>query len=293
MVPRCLCGPGGGSPRKHPRDKRSITAPSHVSSSLCTLRMPSRSRSPSRSPWARTRRPPPSLNSSIFEYDEDGQPAAGPSRSGLPRTPTTATFPAPGSAMDGSWLSTPVSRPVLRRHISAGAPPSSPSAGLGQSLPGSIYVPSSRSRVQPQNDYLANWETLADLMIPTPQEAQSSMRKRDGSSPAAALRSSQPSRSTLRQSPVLSVPNLADAAVSEPSMSGILSSSPPNMDSVMESLATAVGDAQEPQAQAATRSPISIRYGATDQHIRLPSGPPQLPPTTPSKREYKQSVLSS
>lgn len=55
----------------------------------------------------------------------------------------------------------------------------------------------------------------------------------------------------------------------------------------MESFATAMGDTQEPQAPSAGRSPISIRYGATEQqHIRLPSGPPQLPPTTPTKRVY-------
>lgn len=256
--------------------------------------MPSRSRSRSRSPVARTRRPPASLASSFFDYEPDHtQTVAGPSRAGLPRTPTTATFPAPASTMDGSWLSTPMSRPNLRRQISAGAPPASPGAGLGQSLPGTIYVPSSRSRIQPQNDYLANWETLADLMIPSPQEGPSSARKRDGSSPAAALRSSAtPSRSTLRQSPVLSMPNLTEAAASEPSVSGILSTSPPIMDSVMESLATAAGDTQEPQVQSATRSPMSVRYGLPEQsHIRLPSGPPQLPPTTPVNRELYQAVV--
>lgn len=255
--------------------------------------MRSRSRSRSRSPMASTRRPPPSIGSSVFEYEEDAQPAAGPSGSDGPRTPTNATFGGgPGSTIDGasqSWLSTPMTRPTLRRHISAGAPGPSSGAGFDQSNAGNGNGFLSRSRVSPQCDYLANWETLADLMVESPQDGPSHPRRRDVSSPAAAMRSSATSsQSTLRQTPVTSMPDLVDAAASDPSMSGILSSSPPTMDSVMDSLASAVTDTQESPAQAPLRSHITIRYGATEQHARVPSGPPQTP-STPKQRKSSPS----
>lgn len=254
--------------------------------------MPSTSRSPSRSPVARTRRPPASLNSSFFDFEHDhdhGHTGAGPSRAGAgdPRTPTTATFSAQGSGLDGSWFSTPMTRPGMRRHVSATIPPSSPNPGLGQSFPGSMYV-SSRGKVLPQNDYLANWETLADLMIPSDHEGPINARKRDGSSPAAALRSSATaSRSTLMQSPTLSLPGLPEADDSDVSVSGVLSSSPTNIDNVMDSLASVVADHEEspqPSPRPTPSSPNAIRYRRSAPHLRVASGPPNLRPPLSTKR---------
>lgn len=287
--------------------------------------MPAARRSPSSSPHDASTDVSPIPSSVTFPMNVSGETENEPDDE-VATTPTAPTHPHPWAPRS---VSAQIKRPRLAHRISVGSSlfatpgPSSasPYGGRGRqfapsSLPSSGWAGPQRDFLQPrtptvppQNDYLADWETLQDLVVPaSDRRSRSPSRRRDHS--VGSLRSGyrslgtpvRPGRTASARIPRVPSVTETDEDEEEPgpsSYSAPLSTSPPTFDG-RPSLG-AVGEQMEflesperPSILTMASPPRRIASPLPQSREEAPNGAPPTPATpSAAPKKPRRSLLSS